>query len=151
MLSNLEDRSLDRVAKVIGQPYGEPGLLAIPPLLLHNLSTGHSNPQFLAVRKCPFGQKKPPTPVARSVTLARIASPISVQKRYQPLVLKALREYFQVAKRVLKNGDMVAMPISTSSAPLLDGLIENEAKRSNMDFAEDIFDQYVIGLLRNIR
>lgn len=78
--------------------------------------------------------------MARSITLARIASPISVQKRYQPLVLSALKEYFQNSSRLLKKGDIIALPICTMDILILDGLIENDAKV--VEEPEETFDRY---------
>ena len=53
-------------------------------------------------------------PVAQSVTIARIASEYSMNKRYQSMVLKGLKEYFQQCQRVVRQGDILAIPIDTA-------------------------------------
>jgi len=45
------------------------------------------------------------------LTLARIASPHSVNKLYQPLFLEGLKDYFQNQRRVVKKGDVIAIGI----------------------------------------
>jgi peroxin-6 len=44
----------------------------------------------------PFGSRQPAIPTARSVTVARVASPISTDRTYQPLFLRSLKNYFGV-------------------------------------------------------
>jgi hypothetical protein len=53
---------------------------------------------------------------------------MSIHKRYQPVVLNALRQHFQASKRLLKKDDLIALPISTASSILLDGLSEIDGK-----------------------
>jgi peroxin-6 len=106
----------------------EPGYIAISPILLNNLAANQHTPQSLTVLQSPFGQKIPPVPTARSITLARIATPISIHRRYQPVVLHALRQHFQTSRRLLKKDDLIALPISTASSILLDGLSESDGK-----------------------
>ena len=52
------------------------------PLLLHNILSnggefGPRAPSSIYIRPSPFGSANPPIPVARSVTIARVASPNS--------------------------------------------------------------------------
>lgn len=95
----------------------------------------------IEVSRSPFGQKDPPIPTARSITLARIASPTSEQKRYQPLVIHALRRYFKDGARILKKGDLLALPVSLGSAALLEGLIDEDSKRTHS--SDDLLNRYV--------
>ncbi|KAK4048422.1 peroxisomal assembly protein [Microbotryomycetes sp. JL201] len=79
----------------------------LPPVLLHNLKLSPQEHLVLA----PSRLGLPSFPTAQSVTVARIASPHSVNRLYQPLFLRGLKEYFQFKKRVLKMGDILAVGI----------------------------------------
>lgn len=61
----------------------------------------------------PFGVLKPAVPTAQSVTISRIASPLSVDKTFEQACLEGLRRYLQVRSRLLKKGDMIAVAIDT--------------------------------------
>lgn len=97
----------------------------LPPLLHHNLLTAYSESESgpcqtqastnrvnlapLAPSLAPNGQ--PPIPFAERLTLARVASPASVDKAYEPLSLAALRLYFAGHRRVVLNGDLIAVAL----------------------------------------
>jgi peroxin-6 len=105
------------------------GCLFVPPVLLHNLGLDPNNSSSIRLRQGSFTQQEPPLPVAKSITLARIASDISVRKKYQPIVFQALRQYFQRAKRALKQGDTIALPVNISEASLFDSFSEVDPKQ----------------------
>ncbi|ODQ77397.1 hypothetical protein BABINDRAFT_163642 [Babjeviella inositovora NRRL Y-12698] len=52
-------------------------------------------------------------PVAKSITLARVASPVTLDKAYQQSFLSELKSYFEKSLKVVSNGDMVPIPIDT--------------------------------------
>lgn len=58
-------------------------------------------------------------PIAKAISIARIASEHSMQKKYQPLFISALKEYFKISKRILKQGDLIAIPIDASKSLFL--------------------------------
>ncbi|KAH0584181.1 hypothetical protein H2248_009739 [Termitomyces sp. 'cryptogamus'] len=90
------------------------GTVAGSPVLLHNLfpeNATHS--KDLCIRSSPFGSFQPAVPSAQALTIARVASPASTSRIYQPLFLKALKAYFDSTKRLVKQGDIVAVPIDT--------------------------------------
>lgn len=37
-----------------------------------------------------------------------------MQKKYQPLFISALKDYFKNSRRLLQNGDLIAIPIEES-------------------------------------
>lgn len=39
-----------------------------------------------------------------------------MQKKYQPLFMTALKNYFKTSKRILKEGDLLAIPIDSSKS-----------------------------------
>lgn len=52
-----------------------------------------------------------PLPLASSVTIARLATPHSVNKVYQPLFIEALKDHFQRKRRKVVQGDVIAVGI----------------------------------------
>jgi len=48
-------------------------------------------------------------PTAKTVILARVASKLSTSRVYQPLILHALKRYFDGPKRFLKQGDVFSV------------------------------------------
>lgn len=79
----------------------------LPPIFLHNFGSNSSDRLILT----PTRLQDPAFPVAQSVNVARVASPHSVNRLYQPLFLDGLKQYFQSHRRVLKNGDLLAVGI----------------------------------------
>ncbi|KAF7295187.1 AAA domain-containing protein [Mycena indigotica] len=88
-------------------------VVQMAPLLLHNICKSQT-PSIL-LRSSPFGSGSPAIPTAKSVTVARVASPISVDKTHEPAFLKALRHHFNASKRIVKKGDLVAVGIDTTN------------------------------------
>lgn len=82
----------------------------LSPTLFHNICP--SGCGQILVRVSPYGTRDPGIPTARSVALARVASPFSIHRRYEPLFIDALREYFGSAKRLVKGGDIIPLQIN---------------------------------------
>ena len=88
-------------------------------MLLHNLwddsvTPREASPQILLQslpRSIADVGSRPPIPFAESLTIARIASPVSVDKSFQPLFLDALRTYFQGRRRIVRQGDLFGVAI----------------------------------------
>lgn len=70
----------------------------------------------ISLRASPFGSRQPVIPTARTVTVARVASPISLDRTYQYLFLRSLKSYFGVKKRLVKRGDLIAIGVDTDFA-----------------------------------
>lgn len=70
------------------------------------------------------------------MTIARIASEYSMHKRYQSLLIQALKTHFQAKKRVLQDGDVIALPFDTSLAQFeeLEGEVPAEEAVEEEDF-----------------
>lgn len=143
VICNRENRSKSRIVRILGieshDNVIEPGSILLPPLLFHNIDLDSTRTPIVEVQKTAFGSQIPPVPAARSITLARIASPPSVQKRYQQLVLWALRKYLQESRRLLKQGDTVAVALNSSLSTLFEGVTEKEGKHSV--FADELIQQ----------
>ncbi|KAH9890705.1 AAA-domain-containing protein [Cubamyces lactineus] len=89
--------------------------LYLSPQLLHNL---HPQARLncwhdVCIRPSPFGSRRPTIPVAKTVTIARVASAFSTDRTYQPLFLQALQSYFKDTTRLVKQGDVIAVGINT--------------------------------------
>jgi hypothetical protein len=103
--------------------YSPPQPIFLPPSLLHNMlsraSTSKSPRQpSILLLPIPSGQREPPLPVAKSITLARLANPTSVNKKYERQFTEALRAFFEDrapshGRRVARQGDVIAVPVCT--------------------------------------
>ena len=67
----------------------------------------------MCLRPSPFGSRRPTIPVAKTVTIARVASAFSTNRAYQLLFLQALQGYFKQSTRLVKQGDIIAVGIDT--------------------------------------
>ncbi|POY70700.1 hypothetical protein BMF94_6283 [Rhodotorula taiwanensis] len=93
--------------------------LWLSPLLLFNLlgasalSATPQSPIAIVISSLPSVSSilPAPLPVASSVTIARLATPHSVNKVFQPLFLDALKEHFQRRRRKVAQGDVIAVGI----------------------------------------
>ncbi|KAJ3851183.1 AAA-domain-containing protein [Lentinula lateritia] len=83
------------------------------PVLLYNLIQGTLS--SISLHPSPFGSREPSIPIAHSVTIARVASPLSINKAYQNSFLEALKTHFTLGKRLIKQGDIVVVGIDTDS------------------------------------
>lgn len=78
----------------------------LPPVLSYNMGS----PTKVSVQRCTEDHS---FAVAKDVTLARIASPISTNRTYQQAFLSGLRSYFENSARIVKQNDVIAVPIDT--------------------------------------
>ncbi|KZV61880.1 AAA-domain-containing protein [Peniophora sp. CONT] len=102
------------------------GTLRASPVLLHNLTKSPSRSQKVYLQPLPEILRTRTLPTAQSVTIARVASKISVNKLYQPLVLDALKAYFGAGKRLVRQGDLLVLKIDLQQAHLQSTLPEGE-------------------------
>ncbi|KIJ27843.1 hypothetical protein M422DRAFT_235875 [Sphaerobolus stellatus SS14] len=110
------------------------------PILLANIQPSQrpSNPLTISIRPSVFGSRSPTIPVARSVAVARVASPYSNDKTYQPFFLNALKDYFEGKKRLVKKGDLIAVPLEIELAKLAHGRErDKEASQKNDEKEEN--------------
>ncbi|TFK26358.1 TER94-PB [Coprinopsis marcescibilis] len=78
----------------------------------------------------PFGSHRPFIPTAKSITVARVASPFSVNRQYQDLFLGGLKSYFDDAKHLVKQGDLIAVPIDGNAPRWLQDPKEDGAEQA---------------------
>lgn len=70
-----------------------------------------------------------------------MASPITTQRKYQPIVLRALRKYFEGKRRLLVKGDLIAVAVDVSNSSIFeDGLdgVEVKTKQESLDEIIDL-------------
>lgn len=83
------------------------------PITLRSLGswqmTSSSQNRSDALPDCPL-----PLPFADSLTISRIAGPLSINRKYQHLFLGALRTYFESGRRIVQQGDIFAVTFDKS-------------------------------------
>ncbi|KAF8311552.1 AAA-domain-containing protein, partial [Clavulina sp. PMI_390] len=114
------------------------------PILIHNISPDLQSLPF-SIRRAPFGARPPPLPTAKSITVARVASPYSNNKMFQPLFLRGLKEYFDDKIRLHRMGDLIAITIHAEDARLLESVTEGEEgdEASTQELRDALLDQDV--------
>ncbi|KAF8964138.1 P-loop containing nucleoside triphosphate hydrolase protein [Flammula alnicola] len=119
-----------------------PGFVAGSPLLIHNTFPDEAEaysfqPPSIHIRPSPFGSFNPVIPIARSITIARVASPISTNRQYQHLFINSLKAYFDSNKRLMKQGDILAISIDTDFSRLVYDQ-DNKQDGASNGFDEDV-------------
>jgi hypothetical protein len=121
------------------------GVVACSPLLQHNFLPGCSK-LSLSVHSSPFSSGPLPVPTARTLSIARVASPFSIDKTYQALFLRALKEHFEGTRRLVKKGDMIAVGIDTDATRR-----PQDTESTSDDFSEydevDLYDYKLVVLV----
>ncbi|KAK0502993.1 AAA-domain-containing protein [Armillaria luteobubalina] len=115
------------------------------PVLLHNIC-GESTPSLtstIQLRPSPFGTSKPVIPIARSITIARVASPVSVDRTYQNVSVAALQRHFEGTPTLVKAGDIVSVALNTNDQAELE-------KYSSSDSMPGHANEAVFFVLTNI-
>ncbi|KAG8748309.1 peroxisomal assembly protein [Ceratobasidium sp. 414] len=128
-----------RLVKVHAQDHIHPSTVIASPLLLHNTLPPSTQSQ-LYLRPTPFTSRLPPTPLAKSLTFARVASRAANDRRLAPRVVRALRELLERSPLLLKLHDLVAVYVDVSEPDEDDDEGEgegegdaNKASGSNVD------------------
>ena len=65
-------------------------------------------------------------PTAKIATLARVASPVSLARGAQDMIYQPLREYFGQSRRLMKQGDIVGLPVDGESSDFNDFVTMDE-------------------------
>ena len=128
----------------------EPGLPSRPILLSPALYRTlipvnyHSTTDILVLPTA-FGSRVPTLPVARTITLARVATAEGVDKRYERAWVRGLKGYFTREKeggvpfdkrRLVKRGDIIPIPVGIDKL-MLDDDTEAEQQQSSSDSDEE--------------
>ncbi|KAH9174255.1 AAA-domain-containing protein [Lactarius sanguifluus] len=99
---------------------GESGFVGASPILLHNIDPEfRTTPGRLYLQAAPDGVRSRNLPTAKAVTIARVASRLSTNRLYQPLVLQGLKNFFDGKKRLVKQGDLLAVEVDLNQLQYL--------------------------------
>ncbi|KAI0003309.1 P-loop containing nucleoside triphosphate hydrolase protein [Russula compacta] len=99
---------------------GDSGLVKASPILLHNIDPElRSSPACLYLQAAPDGIRSRNLPTAKAVTIARVTSRLSTNRSYQPLVLQGLKSFFDRKKRLIRQGDLLAVKVDLNQLPYL--------------------------------
>lgn len=99
--------------------------ILIPPVLFHSLFplANSTSPTEVILSPTPFGARLPSLPIARSVTISRIATTQGVDKRYERAWLKGLKHHLAITQipnsssdgvprqHLMRRGDIFAVPV----------------------------------------
>ncbi len=124
----------------------------LSPILLANLN-GSEN---VTLSPLPFNKrqnlKRPATPrptstssrmppTASEVTLRKVVTPLSTERALNNALFAGLKQYFERKQRILKAGDLIAVPIDESlGRAMYEGEVENEGSSLN-----EILSRWSIG------
>ncbi|KAH9056622.1 AAA-domain-containing protein [Lactarius vividus] len=99
---------------------GESGFVGATPILLHNIDPEfRTTPGRLYLQAAPDGIRSRNLPTAKAVTIARVASRLCTNRLYQPLVLQGLKNFFDGKKRLVKQGDLLAVEVDLNQLQYL--------------------------------
>jgi peroxin-6 len=88
------------------------GLVKSSPILLHNFEPElRTIPTRFYLQAAPDGIRSRNLPTAKAMTIARVASRLSTNRSYQPLVLQGLKNFFDGKRRLIKQGDLLAVKV----------------------------------------
>lgn len=104
------------------------------PAFVRNISHDNSSSCMIHIKARCFGSRPPHIPVATTVTLARIASPSSLEKHLQNEIIRSVRLYFGINKCLVKKGDIITIPIDVVYGFAADDIVHD------LDVAGDIDD-----------
>lgn len=118
----------DRLLHIYSYPEpsdAEEGVVYVTPMTCFNMGA----PASLMLAKVPQSSE---IELAREVTLSRVSSPVSSDKANQAASLRGLRSYFQGVSRVVRNSDLVAIPVNTELAKIL-GVVNADDTEDELD------------------
>lgn len=108
------------------------GFILVSPQLKYNIINKMSG--SIRLRSSPFGSRKPAIPTAKTLTIARIASPFSMDRAYQSSFLRALESYLKSTVRLVKQGDLIALKLDSDDARVQ----PDEQKREGAEQEDEI-------------
>jgi hypothetical protein len=96
------------------------GHVKVSPILLHNIDPElRTTPTRLYLQAAPDGIRSRNLPTAKAVTIARVASRLSTNRSYQLLVLQGLKTFFNGKRRLIKQGDLLAVKVDLNQLQYL--------------------------------
>ncbi|KAI0272129.1 AAA-domain-containing protein [Russula aff. rugulosa BPL654] len=110
---------------------GDSGLVKASPILLHNIDPElRTTPTRLHLQAAPDGIRSRNLPTAKAVTIARVASRLSTNRSYQPLVLQGLKNFFDGRRRLIKQGDLLAVKVDLNQLQYLQAVSTSDGSET---------------------
>ena len=91
------------------------GFIRITPLLLPASDRDDGRDE---VRQSKVNDDSSP-PVAKEMTFLRICSPVATERALQAGIFAALKRHFEIKRRIVRQGDIIAFPIDVSTSRLV--------------------------------
>ena len=94
---------------------GQPPFVRLSPLLGEPVkdSDGRTSSKTLKVNSSAS------PPVAKELTILRVSTPLSTERALQSGIFAALKQHFEKKRRIVRQGDLVALPIDVGTSRLL--------------------------------
>ncbi len=73
-----------------------------------------------------------------------MASPVTTQRKHQPIVLHALRKYFEGKRRLLVKGDLIAVAVDVSNSSIFEDGLDGVEVRTKQESLDEIIDLSVL-------
>ncbi|CAO3662808.1 unnamed protein product [Rhizopus stolonifer] len=123
VLVSANEPKKSRLCKVYGVEYAweDKNTIYIPPALYFNLELPIPPAKIDNAKISITRVENPPSdgaPISPAVTIARIASPTSMDKALQSTCLDSLKQWFEQKERIVCKGDVIAIPINEDSTRL---------------------------------
>ncbi|KAG1151472.1 hypothetical protein G6F37_001953 [Rhizopus arrhizus] len=123
VLVSANEPKKSRLCKIYGveDALEDQDIVYIPPALYFNLELPLAPTPVENVKITITRVENPPSdgaPISSAVTIARVASPTSMDKALQSVCLDSLKQWFEQKERIVCKGDVIAVPINEDSARL---------------------------------
>ena len=94
---------------------GQSGFVKLSPLL----AKPHGETSARPITKKAKMESSSSPPVAKELTISRVSTPLSTERALQTGIFTALKQHFESKRRIVRQGDMLALQIDTNVSRLL--------------------------------
>ena len=103
------------LSPVLLETIGQPSFVRLSPLLGEPVrdSDARTSSKTLKVNSSAS------PPVAKEMTILRVSTPLSTERALQSGIFAALKQHFEKKRRIVRQGDLVALPIDVGTSRLL--------------------------------
>ncbi|MDI1491244.1 MAG: peroxisomal assembly protein [Ramalina farinacea] len=114
---------------ILSANLGQAEFMRISPIM--DLSMGRPSSRQKSGRRKMDSSATPP--IANEMTLLRVSTPLSTERALQNGLFMALKQHFERARRIVKQGDLIAIPFDMRASRLLSS---NQVPESEDDLEE---------------
>ena len=94
---------------------GQPSFVRLSPLLGEPVRDGDTRTSSKTLKV----NSSASPPVAKELTILRVSTPLSTERALQTGIFAALKQHFEKKRRIVRQGDLVALPIDVGTSRLL--------------------------------